>query len=203
MQHTHVDERIGQPTFAVNLQARPEKAVREPIAALQNAIQAEVPAGLFKCPPQTLHVTVFPVVWARGNYPFDVRQRWNDISAGAIEELKRVVSASSPFELTGASLETRHSAVILRFETDPVVTALRERISGLCLIEEMITQRPDLTHISLFRFETALPLPLVARVVAAHDVPELPWTVDRLVLCKEQTYPSLKSRDLAIFDMRG
>lgn len=200
---TEIDGRIGQPTFAINLQANPDRASRATIAVMQDAIAAEMPAGVFRCPPETLHLTVFPIIWSRGAHGVDVRQLWAGMSPDFTSDLKRLARASPAFDLGGASLEVMPAAIILRFECSPVLEVLRDRISTMRRPTGVARRRPNLAHISLFRFETTMPLSPVAEAVAAHTPPRFCWTVDRLVLSREEIYPSLQTAILARFNLCG
>ncbi|MBE9557911.1 MAG: 2'-5' RNA ligase family protein [Proteobacteria bacterium] len=200
---TEADGRLGQPVFAVNLQANPGGASRAAIVAIQDAVAAEMSAGVFRTPPETLHLTVFPIVWARGDQGVDIRRTWAGISADFTRDLKRMADASPAFELRGARLDVMPAAIILRFEPSPALEALRERISAMRQPGGLATRRPNLAHMTLFRFETAMPLSPLAEAAAAQAFPEPRWTVDRLVLSREKTYPSLQTAILAEFDLRG
>lgn len=200
---TEVDGRIGQPVFAVNLQGNPGGASRAAIAAIQEAVAAEMPAGVFRTPPETLHLTVFPIIWARGDQGADIRRTWAGISADFTRDLEWIADASPAFELRGAGLDVMPAAIVLRFERSPVLEALRERISQIRWPSGLAKRCPNLAHMTLFRFETAMPLSPLAEAVAAQAFPEPRWTVDRLVLSREMIYPSLKTAILAEFDLRG
>ena len=128
---------------------------------------------------------------------------WADISPIVIRSLEDIVAASPSFDLTDARIETLSAAIILRFAPSPVLESLRDKIMKIESLDKVIAYRPNLTHITLFRFERAIPLGPLADAVSAIDPPELCWTVDRLVLQQENVYPSLQSTALAAFILGG
>ena len=202
-QCTEIDRQIGQAVFAVNLQAKPDAACQETLATIQDAIAGRMPAGVYRCPPEALHLTVLPIVWVRGDYGLDIRARWADVADEAVEDLNRTARAAPAFELAGARLEVSRAAIFLRFESPPALEALRDGLLAIGRIGPFIRHRPNIVHVTLFRFEAAMPLAPLAETVAAVELPDLRWKVDRLVLCNEEQYPSLRYNILATFDLCG
>jgi hypothetical protein len=193
---TVVDHQIGQSTFALNFIARPAGDFRQQIAAMQSALAADLPEGVFTCPVDSLHLTIAPIIWARGTYDFDVRQ-WSESNAeAAIDELSRLASDSSAFNLRCAALEVHAGAIVIRFEPSPVLDALRDTVNGSPMFKDVIVETIDFTHVTLFRFEDVMPLSDLAKVVVRHAVPQMDWAVDDLVLCQEEIYPSLQVTDI-------
>lgn len=198
---TVVDQQIGQPTFALNFIARPAGGFLDQIAQKQDALAADLPAGVFACPLDSLHLTVAPIIWARGTYDFDVRQWWASNAEVAIEDLTRLTSDSMAFKLTCAGLEVHPGAIVVRFNPSPVLNALRDRTNGSPMFKDIIVETIDFTHVTLFRFEKTLPMSDLAKVVEGHAVPQTDWVINDLVLCEEEIYPSLQCKDIARFDL--
>lgn len=195
------DHQIGQSTFAINFVARPDGAPRDAMAQIQAALAAELPAGVFTCPLESLHLTVAPLIWARGTYHFDVRQWW-DANAGLVmEDLKQPVRESVPFTLKFRELGVLPGAVVARFEPSPILNALRQKIHGSPSVKDVLVEKIDFTHVTLFRFEAEMPLLNVAEIVARHEVSKQDWPVNHLILCQEQTYPSLAYQDIARIEL--
>jgi len=192
---TVVDHQIGQSTFALNFIARPAGDFRQQIAAMQSVLAADLPEGVFTCPVDSLHLTIAPIIWARGTYDFDVRQ-WSESNAeAAIDELSRLASDSSVFNLTCAGLDV-HPGIVIRFEPSPVLDALRDTVNESPMFKDVIVETIDFTHVTLFRFEGVMPLSDLAKVIERHAVPQMDWAVDDLVLCQEEIYPSLQYTDI-------
>lgn len=198
---TVVDHQIGQPTFALNFIAKPAEAFRRSIAHLQEALAVKLPAGVFTCPLDSLHLTVAPIIWARGTYDFDVRQWWANNKDAAIDELKSLAGDSSAFSLTCAGLEVHPGAIVLRFEPSAVLDALRNAVNESDTFKDVIVEKIDFTHVTLFRFETAHPLSDITETVAHHSVFHQDWMIDHLILTQEDVYPSLRCTDIARFDL--
>ena len=198
---TVVDHQIGQPTFALNFIARPDGDFRQSIGQVQEALAAELPAGVFTCPLDSLHLTVAPIIWARGTYDFDVRQWWANSTGTAIDELTTLTGDSSAFNLTCAGLEVHPGAIVVRFEPSPVLDALRDAVNASDMFKDVIVEKIDFTHVTMFRFETAQSLSGIATVVARHPIPHQDWMIDHFILTQEDVYPSLRCTDSARFDL--
>lgn len=198
---TLVDQQIGQPTFALNFITRPAGDFRQQIAAMQSAMAADLPAGVFTCPLDSLHLTIAPIIWARGTYDFDVRQWWASNAEAGIEELARLSTDSPAFNLACAGLEVHPGAIVIRFNPSPVLNGLRDTVNGNPMFKDIIVETIDFTHVTLFRFEKTLPMSDLAKVVEGHAVPQTDWVINDLVLCEEDIYPSLQCKEIARFDL--
>lgn len=196
------DHQIGQPTFAINFVARPDGVALEAMALSQAALAADLPAGVFTCPLDSLHLTVVPVIWARGTYDFDVRQWWESNAKAVADDLAQLARESGPFELKLKELDVLPGAIVARFEPSSTLDALRQKVHEHRTIKDVLVEKIDFTHVTLLRFEVEMPLFDLSKVVARHDVPRQMWSVDHLILCQEETYPSLVYQDVARLELR-
>ncbi|MEQ8735596.1 MAG: hypothetical protein RIC29_11780 [Rhodospirillaceae bacterium] len=198
---TAVDAHINQPTFAINFIAQPDGAFRQSLARMQQALAADMPPGVFTCPLGSLHLTVVPLIWARGTYAFDVRQWWSDHLVTSVDFLEGLCDKSSAVTMICAGLEVYPSAIVLRFEPSPALIALRQQIFNSGKFDAVILEKPNFFHITLFRFEVAMPLSDIAGIVDRHTQMPPNWTIDQLQLCQEDVYPSLQTKEIASFQL--
>lgn len=200
---TVVDQQIGKPVFALNFIARPDGDFRHQIAQKQAALAADLPAGVFTCPLDSLHLTVAPIIWARGTYDFDVQQWWASNAEAATNELARLAGDSSAFKLTSAELEVHPGAIVLRLNPSSGLNALRQAINASPEFKDIIVETINFTHVTLFRFEEIMPISDLAKVVERHAVPRTNWAIDELILCQEEVYPSLQYTDITSIRLAG
>lgn len=193
---TVVDQQIGQPTFALNFIARPAGEFRQRLADMQAGMAADLPGGVFTCPLDSLHLTIAPIIWARGTYDFDVRHWWAENADAGLKDLTRIASDSSAFSLICAELQVHPGAIVIRFNPSPVLDALRDAVNTSPMFKDVIVETIDFTHVTLFRFEKAMPISDLAEAVERHAVPQMDWAVNDLVLCQEEIYPSLECADI-------
>ncbi|MEQ9446095.1 MAG: hypothetical protein RJS98_11055 [Rhodospirillaceae bacterium] len=198
---TVADARINHPTFAINFIAQPDGAFRQSLAQTQQALAADMPSGVFACPLDSLHLTVVPLIWARGTYAFDVRQWWSDHLVASVDFLANLTGTSSVWTMICAGLEVYPSAIVLRFAPSPELIALRQQIYNSDKFEAVILEKPDFFHITLFRFEAAMPVSGIAGIVDRHTQMPPNWTIDQLQLCQEDVYPSLQTKQIASFQL--
>lgn len=197
------DPQIGQPTFAINFIARPDGPFRQALAQMQRGLAAELPAGVFTCPLDSLHLTVVPIIWARGAYDFDVRGWWDANEGRAIKELSGLVQQAEAFTLTFRGFDVLPSAIVARFEPHTVLNAMRDQIHHTSMFSDMLVEKIGFTHITVFRFETEVLLSDVTDVVQRRAAHETTWTIDHLTVCLEEIYPSLRCTDIAEFGLAG
>lgn len=195
------DHQIGQPTFAINFIARPGGATRHAFAEIQQRLAADLPGGVFACPLDSLHLTVVPIIWARGTYDFDVRTWWADNAGEAIDELLSFTKESPGFTLTCAGIDVLPGAIVTRFNPNPALNALREKVHDCPTFKDMLVEKIDFTHVTVFRFKKELPFSSVTKVVERLAVPKAEWVIDHLTLCQETTYPSLQCADIARMEL--
>ena len=200
---TVVDQQIGQFTFALNFIARPAGDFRQKVAAMQSTLAADLPGGVFACPLDSLHLTIAPLIWARGTYDFDVRQWWASNLDAGVQDLACLAAESSAFKLTCAGLEVHPGAIVILFNPSPVLDALRDTVNGCPMFRDVIVETIDFTHVTLFRFTDVMTISKIADMVGRHTVPQTDWAIENLVLCQEEIYPSLQCKDIARFELAG
>jgi len=200
-EQTEPDPRIGTQVFAINLQIIPAPKALQEIVQLQKKLAAELPAGCFLCPSHSLHLSVLPVIWARGDYGADVRALWAATSRQIQNSLSEVLSRQKVFSLKADSIEGRAQAILLRLSEHQALFDIRRAAITLLERHGLAAAMPDLAHVTMFRFSQSFDLDLVHDVVSRIEQPPISWKVDRLLLMEEQTYPSLVSLQMAEYSL--
>lgn len=195
---TQIDGQIGLPTFGINLIARPPEAMRNRFSAIQDLVEASSPEDcLYRCPPATLHLSVFQFVWARRRNAAGARAEWLDCQTRMLESIAAVTSPMLPFILSQGRIQVGSSAIFLRFETSPALELLRDGLAGIATSALSCSNRPAIQHVSLFRYRRTVAMRMVQE--ACTKVSSLcdGWEVGALQLLQENTYPSI---DVSLID---
>jgi len=200
---TRLDRDVGRPTFAINLIARPPASVRNQLSAIQDAISVAVSDGvLYRCPPASLHLSVFQFVWSRSNGGLAQEPIWNGCKDRIIEGLETVISSTDALILGRPSIEAGESAVILKFDPSPALEALRDGISSRAGLHHLSTNRPAIQHVSIFRYNQEVPLEAVRGLCGNVAIALTPWAIEELALVRENVYPSLDLELIHSFRLR-
>jgi hypothetical protein len=200
---TLVDCDVGLPTFAINLIARPTSSVRNKFSAIQDAISVAVSKGvLYRCPPGSLHLSVFQFVWARRVGGPAAESVWNSYQNHIIEGLEAVISSTDGFIVGRPSIDARESAVILKFDPSPVLEALRDGISSIAGLYRLSTNRPTIQHVSIFRYHQEVALQGIREACSNVSIADPAWTIEELGLVRENVYPSLDLKLIRTFRLR-
>lgn len=189
---TCVDCYVGMPTFAINLIAQPSSSVREAFLALQDAIWPAVSEGvLYRCPPDSLHLSVFQFVWARRVGGSADESVWRSYQNHIVERLMALISSTDAFAVGRPSIAAGESAVILKFDPSPVLEALRDGISSIAGLSRLSIHRPTIQHVSIFRYYQEVPLHVIREACSNIPIADPVWPIEELRLVREKVYPSL------------
>jgi hypothetical protein len=201
---THVDSQVGLPTFAINLIARPGPLVHEKFSAIQDALSLAVPKGvLYRCPPSSLHLSVFQFVWARRIKESAADESvWSDHQNHIVERLNAVACLADAFVLDRPCILAGASAVILRFDPSPMLEALRDDISAITALSRLSINRPTIQHVSIFRYEQEVALHPIQQACDNLQLRDPDWAIDQLDLVREKVYPSLDLDVIRTFRLR-
>lgn len=196
---TKKDQQIGAPVFAINLVSIPPRATSDRIAEVQDRIQSAVPEGtVFRSPADSLHLSVFQFVWARGSKS-NQEAIWRQLQNDVVGSLDSAVSEIESISLISPILSVTPAAIILIFQSSPAVERLRESITGFAEISRLEYRQPQIQHVTLFRFETEASLVELVEVCENMEVSVPAWNVKGLELVEETVYPSLKRRTICSF----
>ncbi|MGE8317937.1 MAG: hypothetical protein ACN6O3_04270 [Comamonas sp.] len=180
---TLADSQVGCSTFAINVLAYPSGTVQRRLSDMQDAIESAAPAdSLYRCPATTLHLSVFQFVWARSPVGAMDRSAWLGRQGQAVEALARIASSSPSFVLSQERIHAGESAVFLRFDPSPLLEQLRDGIAAFAADDFPACNRPDIQHITLFRYRQRVALSEAE--AACQRAPAFcdGWKIDRLEL---------------------
>jgi len=188
---TEIDEMIRKPAFGINLQANPDGECLRDVKALQDDIESALPFGSFRIPGDSLHLSILPIIWARGNYGPNPETLWDSIKEEIKVDLKSDLEGERTFSLEAESLMVFPTAIILRLGPHGQLETIRRAFMATLSKYELPFSMPDITHSTLFRFLKTTPFADIREVVHSVELPAIQWRVNRVVLSHESVYPSL------------
>ena len=192
MRLTQPDIRIGKPVFAVNLQAFPTGPALDSLCGLQSALfQAVAGRGIYMCPRDSLHLTVLPIIWARGSYKDRPDKVWNSVSKDVIRLLSRNVDRYLEFSITFDDVLVSEQAIYLRYSKTEKLDDLRRTLSNIIKDVDLEIGIPTITHTTLLRFNGELSLDDLEDGISNVSVRPHEWTISSTALSIERRYPSL------------
>lgn len=189
------DHQIGNPTFAINIVVRPSPDVMQALVALQDRIEALAPAGAFlRVPAATLHLSIFQLVWARTQHVAIGPQEWLGLEAETFMALQALASRYEPFVLHQGQVLVGEKAIYLQFSPSAAMDRLRDEIEHHARDRFPGRHRPQIQHITLFRYRQAVPLAPLAHGCAQLPPWQQAWSITQMELGQESAYPLLASR---------
>ena len=188
---TQVDHQVASSVFAINLVSRPPSGVRDSMLRLQDSVAAVLPTcAVFRAPEDSLHMSIFQLVWARGN-GVNGDTAWWVQQSDVLSELETLASQPWDIVLTAPRLEVRSAAIILVFPPSSEIEALRHGLEDMPALAGLDSHRPRLQHVSLFRFTAEMPLDDVQSTCCDIEFDLPPWRIIDVDLVRETVYPSL------------
>ena len=198
------DPQVGQPTFAIDIVARPAPAVAQALADLQDQIEAFAPAAaLHRVPVSALHLSVYQLAWTRTPQIVVGPHDWAALEAATLAALRALSAPYPAFALQQAQLRVGDKAIYLQFSPDPALERLRDDMDGYAASRFPDRNRPQIQHITLFRSREALPLAPLVQACSALPAWQQTWRIDQLELVHETAYPLLAGRLVGDWPLRG
>lgn len=192
---------FGSDCFAVNLQIRPPGGTLGDLVELRERMRAETGLEMHFAPPETLHLTVFSIVYVRALYPEPPEAVWARVEAPVGAALATFAGATPPFDLLFTRAGLRGDAVIVEGDPDPRLEALRDAVEA-ALTGRVPVFRTATTHSTVARL--AAPAAAQSRPLAAWLGREaIAWPVGALRLVAERRYPALAEELLGTFPLSG
>lgn len=189
------DHQIGNLTFAINIVVRPAPDVMQALVALQDRIEALAPAGAFhRVPAPTLHLSIFQLVWARTTQVAIGPRQWQELETETFAALQALASKHDPLVLHQGQVLVGEKAIYLQFSPSAAMDRLRDEIEHHARDGFPGRHRPQIQHITLFRYQQAIPLEPLAQSCAPLPPWQQAWLIDQMELGQETAYPLLASR---------
>ena len=193
---------FGAACYAVNLQIRPPDAARAALVDLRARMAAATGLAMHFAPAETLHLTVFSVVYVRAVYPTPPETVWASLEHPVRAALEATARDTAPFTLAFDRAGLRGDAVIVQAEPDPRLEAIRDRvefaIAGIAPVFRATT-----THATVARLAEPVAEPSVAPLGTWLDGPALTWPINELRLVLETRYPALEETLLGRYPLAG
>lgn len=203
MSFTIPDSQVGQPTFAIDIVARPAAAVAQALAVLQDQIEALAPAEAWhRVPVSALHLSVYQLVWTRTPQIVVGPKEWAALEADTLAALLAMAAPYPAFVLQQAQLRVGNKAIYLEFSPTLALERLRDDMDGYAASRFPDRNRPQIQHITLFRYREALPWQPLVQACSAWPAWQQTWRIDQLELVHETAYPLLAGRLVGALPLR-
>lgn len=193
---------FGDACHAVNLQVRPPAETRARLVRLRERIAGATGLAMQAAPAETLHLTVFSIVYVRALYPSPPQAVWAALEAPVAAALQAVSRTLAPFTLGFDRAGLRGDAVIVEADPDPRLEAVRDRIEAAIAGIAPVFRAPT-THATVARLAEPAATPWSRPLGHWLGEPVLPWPVDALRLVLETRYPAIEETVLAAYPLAG
>lgn len=193
---------FGADCYAVNLQIRPPAGTRAALDRLRERIAETSGLAMSRAPVETLHLTVFSVVYVRAVYPDGPEAAWRAVEAPVTAALREVAGRTTPFVLTFDRAGMRGDAVLVQADPDPRLEAIRDAVEA-AMHGRAPVFRATTTHSTLARLAEPVATPWTRPLSEWLDEPAIAWPVDGLRLVLERRYPALDETPIGSFTLSG
>ena len=188
-----VDGMSGSAAFAINLLAIPPETTRAILSDIQALILRYLPQeSLFRCPAFSLHMSIFQFVHSRKAKSNHDIQVWETLSKNLISDLESITDKTKVCSLNRPSIHVSESAIFLQFSESMEIEILRNRLTAIARNTELNWNRPDIQHVSIFRYLKPIQLDEVRTAIDSIKLPRIEWNIYELQLVREKIYPSLE-----------
>ena len=193
---------FGAECHAVNLQIKPPAETLAAVVRLRERLATATGRAMRQAPPETLHLTVFSVVYVRALYPTPPEAVWAALEHPVTEALRTLAQHTAPFALAFDRAGLRGDAVIVEADPDPRLEAIRDAVeaamAGLAPVFRTAT-----THSTVARLAEPTAEPWTRPLTDWMGEPVIRWPVDELRLVLERRYPALDETLLERFALAG
>jgi hypothetical protein len=200
---TAVDLLLEQPCFAVNVQVVPEAIVQHALGEIQDKVLRALNLDLFRTTTESLHLSVFPLIWARGTYGREPRELWDGLSQKWLQGVARACDGIRPFGIRFSKLVATEAAVVLFAEEPPELHSVRIKLEAWGRSLRIPVYRPRTVHTTLFRYREVASLRHVTRSLQQVDIEPVHWKVVGISVRQEILYPSLAWTELLTIGFRN
>lgn len=182
--------------LAYNLHARPDRACRDRLGAVQHELMDLGEPCLLLCPPASLHISLASFLSVRAAYAEPKEALWARHGRAWLRGLAQLPGRIQPFTVSYQRVVVTDSTVLALAESSPQVNVIRAAVAGLRSTSGLDDVQPTTVHTTLFRFGAALKNP--ARFLKATERIWIgaQFQVQELVVTREDRYPSLVTQDL-------
>lgn len=193
---------FGAACFAVNLQIRPPDATRARLDELRARMAENTALRMQFAPAETLHLTVFSIVYVRADYPATPEAVWASLQRPVDIALRALADETAPFTLDFGRAGLRGDAVVVEAEPDPRLESIRDRIQA-AIADTAPVFRATTTHSTVARLTEPIAEPRFGPLTDWLGEPVLRWPVDELRLVVETRYPALEEALVGCYPLAG
>lgn len=193
---------FGAACHAVNLQIRPPAETRARLVRLRERMAGATGLAMQFAPAETLHLTVFSIVYVRALYRLPPETVWASLERPVGEALLALSRTTAPFTLGFERAGLRGDAVIVEADPDPRLETIRDRVeAAISAIAPVF--RTATTHATVARLVEPVAAPSSRPLGEWVGEPVLRWPVHDLRLVLETRYPALEETVLATHPLAG
>jgi 2'-5' RNA ligase len=200
--HPTPDELWGKPCLAYHVQPGFAPGAQDRLHELQQRIVSLWPEPLLAGPPESLHVTIYPLVPVPGG--FDKEAHWRVVAEPSRAILRDLCRDAPALTLRFDRLKVTPVGIIAAATDETgLITAIRQKVLDLLPAPPGRQHvHYDLVHTTLMRYRSAAPVPASAverieTLAVSVDAP-----VDRIRLFRETLFPCLAGQELEAFRLR-
>src|SRR4051794_14826367 len=200
--HPTADESWGKPCLAYHVQPGFAPGAQDGLHGLQQRVASLWPEPLFAGPPESLHVTIYPLVPVPGG--FDKEAHWRAVAEPARAILRELCADAPVLTLRFDRLKVTPVGIIATAADDTgLITAIRREV--LDRLPPPPGRRHvhyDLVHTTLARYRSPTPVPVSAVEQIDNLNVSVDARVDRIRLFRETLFPCLVGQELEAFRLR-
>ncbi len=192
---TQLDPDLKKQRFGINLIVRLSQHEQMALQLLQHALAIKLGQnGLFSIPPNAIHLTVMPLIWARNSEPHADKQTWQMIQQETREKLDLLFQNQAAFPLAKGEIKLFPNSIIVQFDYPNALKHIRTKLKQFACLKPVLKSDPSIAHITLFRFTEALCYPTVKNVIDTekHRIRDMNFSITEVLLTKEIVYPSIE-----------
>lgn len=196
---TEIDQHLGQPCLAYNVQIPLSAATQAAFAQLQNEVLSRHDLDAWPSPAGTLHVTVAPLVGVRYRYPRGPEAAWAERRPAAIAALQELATTIPSWRMRFHTLQVSPAAIFAVADDHGITGKFRAALR----MPEVHLPPLATAHVTLFRFRRVLDLDdsLITEIDATPAAIE--ESVEAFFIMRETLYPSLEGQIVERFAVRA
>lgn len=193
-----VDTMWGKPIKGITLQIDLSEEVRDAICKLQDKLCALEPKAFLLTPRPFQHISFNQVVYWGGSYKIGHDQTWASIEKDFLTKFLACNNMFPSFKISFMTIIPMTSAIIWAAVDDhDEMQTLRATLKEKLPFPIETTKENTFIHTTVARYKTKLRDPhRVLKLLEKHQTP-FTMEVKKIILRKENLYPSLHTTDLA------
>lgn len=190
----------ARPRRAYALQILIDPAAASGLADAQEAILRAEPAALLRVPGHALHVSVMGLISVFDDFATPKDEIWAANEAVWRSGLNKILDGTPSFCMRYRWLVATDTAIIAVAAPAGAVNDIRTTIASTLDLPGM-THRGKLAHTTLFRYAAPLAAPKDLLALLRDTHLDIPLSVTKLNLVREEIFPALRSSPIDSWDL--